>query len=204
MCIRDRLEPGQRNHSLDAMSQRYLNHTMVPITELIGKGKKQITLDQVELDRVAYYAAEDADVPLRLYEILNPLLDESPQLRELFDSVEIPLIEVLAEMEFNGIQVNTKLLETMSQEFGTQLESLTASIHEQAGEDFNIDSPKQLSVILFEKMGLPVIKKTKTGASTDAEVLGELAKLGRSDLPELVIRYRQLSLIHISEPTRPY
>ena len=187
------LEPGQRNHSLDAMSQRYLNHTMVPITELIGKGKKQITLDQVELDRVAYYAAEDADVPLRLYEILNPLLDESPQLRELFDSVEIPLIEVLAEMEFNGIQVNTKLLETMSQEFGTQLESLTASIHEQAGEEFNIDSPKQLSVILFEKMGLPVIKKTKTGASTDAEVLGELAKLGRSDLPELVIRYRQVA-----------
>lgn len=187
------LEPGQRNHSLDAMSDRYLNHKMVPITELIGKGKKQITLDQVELERVAYYAAEDADVPLRLYEILNPLLDESPKLRELFDTVEIPLIEVLAEMEYNGIKVNTELLASMSKEFASQLETLTTDIHELAGEEFNIDSPKQLSVILFEKMGMPIIKKTKTGASTDAEVLGELAKLGKSDLPEMVIRYRQVA-----------
>jgi DNA polymerase-1 len=186
------VEPDQRNHSLDFLSECYLQHKPVSYETLVGKGKKQVTLDQVPLEKVAYYAAEDADIPLRLYETLLQQLEEK-QLLELFQKVEMPLIKVLAELEYNGICVNVELLKTMSVRFATRIEDLTSEIFAAAEQEFNIDSPKQLSKVLFEDMGLPVIKKTKTGISTDAGVLNELTRMGGSDLPPLIIEYRQVT-----------
>ena len=149
-------------------------------------------MDEVPVDQVTSYAAEDADVPLRLTTILEEKLREEGLL-ELFETVEIPLIEVLAELEFNGILVDAKRLEQLGTRFGDRLEDLQAQIHDLAGSEFNIDSPKQLSQVLFEDLGLPVIKRTKTGPSTDVEVLNQLAKLAVNALPQLVIEYRQLA-----------
>ena len=149
-------------------------------------------MDEVPVEEVTPYAAEDADVPLRLATILEDKLREEGLL-DLFQTVEIPLIEVLAELEFNGIRVDAKRLEQLGTRFGNRLEDLQAYIYDLAGSEFNVDSPKQLSKVLFEDLGLPVIKRTKTGASTDAEVLQQLAKLAVNELPKLVIEYRQLA-----------
>jgi len=186
------LDPGQRNHGLDDLARRYLNHTNISIKDLIGSGKNQKRMDEVPVEQVAPYAAEDADVPLRLTVILEERLREEGLL-DLFQTVEMPLIEVLAELEFNGIRVDAKRLEQLGTRFGNRLEDLQAYIYNLAGSEFNIDSPKQLSKVLFEDLGLPVIKRTKTGASTDAEVLQQLAKLAVNELPKLVIEYRQLA-----------
>ncbi len=182
------LVPGERSHSMDDMALRYLNHKTISIKELIGTGKKQIRMDQVPVAQVTEYAAEDADVPVRLTAILEKKL-KAEGLDELFRTVELPLVEILAELEFNGIKVDVALLGELSKRFGERLVRLEAEIYELAGEKLNIDSPKQLSKLLFEKLGLPVIKKTKTGASTDVEVLTELAK--QHPLPAKIIEYRQ-------------
>ncbi|PQO29994.1 DNA polymerase I [Blastopirellula marina] len=182
------LEAGARSHGLDELARRYLQHETVKISELIGTGKKQILMSQVPLEKVSYYACEDADIPLRLFEILNERLDEEG-LNDLFDDVEIPLIDVLVEMEYNGIRVDTDRLTQLSGDYGQRLEELETQIYEIAGQPFNIASPKQLAEILFEKRGLPIIKKTKTGASTDAEVLEQLAK--QDPLPQKIVEYRQ-------------
>jgi len=186
------VEPEQRNHSLDFLSERYLHHKPVSYAMLAGSGKKQVTLDQVPLEQVAYYAAEDADIPLRLYAKLVQQLEDK-ELLTLFQEVEMPLIAVLAELEYNGISVNVELLKTMSVRFAARIEELTSEIFTAAEQEFNIDSPKQLSKVLFEDMGLPVIKKTKTGVSTDAGVLAELSRMGVSDLPPLILEYRQVT-----------
>ena len=186
------VEPEQRNHSLDFLSERYLHHKPVSYAMLAGIGKKQVTLDQVPLEQVAYYAAEDADIPLRLYAKLVQQLEDK-ELLTLFQEVEMPLIAVLAELEYNGISVNVELLKTMSVRFAARIEELTSEIFKAAEQEFNIDSPKQLSKVLFEDMGLPVIKKTKTGISTDAGVLTELSRMGVSDLPPLILEYRQVT-----------
>ncbi|MBI1247533.1 DNA polymerase I [bacterium] len=182
------LEAGARSHGLDELARRYLQHETVKISELIGTGKKQILMSEVPLEKVSYYACEDADIPLRLYEILGQRLEEEG-LTELFDDVEIPLVDVLVEMEFNGIRIDTDRLSNLSQAYGDRLTTLEQEIYEIAEQPFNIASPKQLAEILFEKRGLPVIKKTKTGASTDAEVLEQLAK--QDPLPKKIIDYRQ-------------
>lgn len=182
------LVPGERSHSMDDMAIRYLNHKTISIKELIGTGKKQIRMDEVPVDKVTAYAAEDADVPIRLTAILEKKL-KTEGLDDLFRNVELPLIEILAELEFNGIKVDVKRLRELSDRFGERLAKLEVEIYELAGEEFNIESPKQLSVLLFEKLGLPVVKKTKTGASTDFEVLTELAK--QHPLPAKIIDYRQ-------------
>lgn len=182
------LVPGERSHSMDDMALRYLNHKTISIKELIGTGRKQIRMDQVPVAQVTEYAAEDADVPVRLTAILEKKL-EAEGLAELFRTVEMPLVEILAELEFNGIKVDVALLRDLSDRFGERLLKLEAEIYELAGEQFNIESPKQLSKLLFEKFALPVIKKTKTGASTDVEVLTELAK--QHPLPAKIIEYRQ-------------
>ncbi|MCA9119723.1 MAG: DNA polymerase I [Planctomycetaceae bacterium] len=182
------LVPGERSHSMDDMAIRYLNHKTISIKELIGTGKKQLRMDEVPVKQVTSYAAEDADVPLRLATILEKKL-KAEGLDDLFRNIELPLIEILAELEFNGIRVDVGRLRELSVRFGERLATLEVEIYELAGEKFNIDSPKQLSVLLFEKLGLPVVKKTKTGASTDAEVLTELAK--QHPLPAKIIAYRQ-------------
>jgi DNA polymerase I len=182
------LEPGGRNHNLDDLAKRHLGHETITISQLIGSGKEQRSMATVDLDLIAVYASEDADVPFRLNTILAPELGRA-SLMKVFEDIEIPLIEVLAEMEFNGIAVDCERLQELGIGFARKIESLKHEVLTLAGEEFNPDSPKQLATILFEKLGLRVVKKTKTGASTDAEVLQELAL--EHPLPEKIVAYRQ-------------
>ncbi|MEN6406723.1 MAG: DNA polymerase I [Thermoguttaceae bacterium] len=183
------LEAGNRNHNLDDLALAYLGHETIKISELIGKGKDQIRMDQVPVQKVSDYAAEDAWLPIRLRPILAPKLNESG-LTDLFRSLELPLIDVLAEMEYNGIRIDVERLAELSRRYGERLETLEQEIHQMAGRPLNIASPKQLQALLFDELKLPVVKKTaKTGASTDAEVLEELARL--HPLPAKILEYRQ-------------
>jgi len=183
------LDAGQRNHNLDDLALDYLGHTTIKISELIGSGKNQKRMDEVPVRQVADYAGEDALLPVRLRPILAKKLDEN-QLTELFTKVELPLIDVLVELEYNGIKVDVARLAELSREYGRRLEELEREIHALAGHTLNIASPKQLQKVLFEELGLPVVKKTpKTGPSTDAEVLDELARL--HPLPAKLLEYRQ-------------
>jgi len=184
------LDAGERNHNLDDLASRYLNHTNIKITELIGKGKSQKRMDEVPIAAIGAYAAEDADVPLRLKPLLEARLDEV-QLEELNRNLEVPLIEVLADLEFEGIRVDRDRLAELSARYGKRLKELEIEIEELAGHPLNIASPKQLAQVLFKELGLPVIKKTKTGPSTDADVLEELAD--KHPLPAKIIEHRQFA-----------
>jgi DNA polymerase-1 len=182
------LDAGERNHNLDDLAKRYLNHTTTKISELIGKGRDQKRMDEVPVAQVAAYAGEDADVPLRLRPLLAERLQEA-ELEELNSQVEVPLIEVLAELEYNGVRVDPARLKELSIRYGERLAILEQEIEELAGHPLNIASPKQLAQVLFGELGLPVIKKTKTGASTDADVLEQLAEM--HPLPAKIVEYRQ-------------
>jgi DNA polymerase I len=182
------LDAGERNHSLDELATRYLTHSTTKIDELIGSGKNQKRMDEVPLAQITHYAAEDADVAWRLHPILDERLKAS-NLDRLFETLEMPLVEVLVELETNGIKIDTDLLSGLSHKYGALLEQLEAEIHQLAGRKFNIGSPKQLQQILFEDHKLPVLKKTKSGGSTDVDVLEELARL--HPLPAKIIEYRQ-------------
>ncbi len=182
------LDPGERNHGIDELARRHLGYTKIETKSLIGTGKKQKRMDQVPVALVTDYASEDADIALRLADHLQAKLEEQG-LTELFRTLEMPLIEVLAELEFNGICVDTSRLAELGERFSHRMAELKTEIYRLAGEKFNIDSRKQLSKILFEDLGLPVLKKTKTGPSTDVGVLTELAD--RHELPAKIIEYRQ-------------
>ncbi|REK05556.1 MAG: DNA polymerase I [Planctomycetota bacterium] len=182
------LDAGERNHGLDELAVRYLGHQNTKIAELIGTGRNQKQMDEVPLEEITHYAAEDADVPLRLQPLLAARLGEAG-LEKLFDEVEMPLAEVLAEMEFLGIKVDTALLHDLSNQYGEVMQRVEREIYEIAGREFNIGSPKQLAQILFEEHQLPVLKRTKSGGSTDADVLEELAK--SHPLPAKIVEYRQ-------------
>ncbi len=184
------INPSSHQHNLDNLSLEYLNYKKVPTSDLIGKGKNQVTMRQVPVDKVAFYACEDADMTLRLRNILKPRLKQAA-LYDLFRDVEIPLISVLMTMEKNGVALDTVLLRRLSKHVGGQLARLEEEIYELAGEKFNINSSKQLSGILFEKLGLPTARRTKTGFSTDVTVLEELAKI--HPLPQKLLAYRQLA-----------
>jgi DNA polymerase-1 len=184
------LDAGQRNHGIDDLARRYLNHQTIKIRELIGSGKSQRQMDEVDVSQVATYAAEDADIPWRLYEMLHQRL-QSAGLLELFRDLEMPLVRVLAEMEYHGVRVDVQVLKRLSQEFTQKIEALRAGIFALAGEEFNIDSPRQLAHVLFDQLGLPVIRKTATGRSTAADVLETLAE--RHALPRKIIEYRQFA-----------
>lgn len=182
------LEAGERSHSLDELARRHLDHTTTKISELIGKGRDQKRMDEVPLAQISHYAAEDADIPLRLREVLAPKLRDA-ELENLFSELEMPLTQVLAEMEFNGITVDIGHLNRLSSIYSERIHALEAEIHDLAGKPFNIASPKQLAEILFVEQRLPILRKTKTGPSTDASVLEELAKV--HPLPAKIIEYRQ-------------
>ncbi|MEM8864430.1 MAG: DNA polymerase I [Planctomycetota bacterium] len=182
------LDAGERNHNLDYLASRYLGHTTTKISELIGKGKNQKQMDEVPVAKVGHYAAEDADVPLRLAPLLADRLDNDG-LTTLNTDVEAPLIEVLAEMEWNGVRVEADRLAELSVRYAARLQELAEEIEELAGHPFNIASPKQLAEVLFQELGLPVLKKTKTGPSTDASVLEQLAE--QHPLPRLIVEHRQ-------------
>ncbi|HEY2146865.1 MAG TPA: DNA polymerase I, partial [Pirellulales bacterium] len=182
------IDAGERNHNLDELAARYLNHATTTIDQLIGIGKQQKRMDEVPLPLVTHYAAEDADVVWRLRPLLDKRLEEM-QLGRLFRDVEVPLIDVLAELEFNGMKVDPVRLADLSRQYGERLVALEEEIYQLAGRKFNIGSPKQLQQVLFEEQMLPKLRKTKTGASTDADVLEELAR--SHPLPAKIIEYRQ-------------
>ncbi len=184
------LDAGERSHNLDQLALRYLDHTTIKIDSLIGSGKNQKQMDEAPVADVAPYAAEDADLPLRLRPILCERL-KAEGLEELNDSVETPLIGILADMEYVGVRVDPERLGELSQQYGAKLQGLATEIEEMAGHPLNIGSPKQLRELLFEELGLPVIKKTKTGASTDASVLEQLAE--QHPLPAKIVEHRQYS-----------
>jgi DNA polymerase I len=182
------LDPGERTHNLDDLARRYLRHTNISIQSLIGTGKNQKKMEDVPVPLITAYAAEDADVPLRLLDVLEPRLAEQG-LAELFTTLEIPLIEVLADLEFNGIRVDGARLRELDREFVSRIAELEKEIYELAEGEFNIDSRIQLASLLFDKLRLPVTKRTKTGPAMDAEVLEDMAKL--HPLPAKILEYRQ-------------
>lgn len=184
------LDPNRRQHSLDALAVNLLGHRMIPYSEVAGKGKSQISFAEVGLETAREYACEDADFTLRLRNLFEPQLKEQA-LDALFRDLEIPLVPVLARMETNGIRIDVPFFQAMNAKLEEDLASLRKEVVEIAGEEFNLNSTQQLREILFEKLGLPVIKKTKTGPSTDASVLEELAGMGHS-LPTRLLEYRQL------------
>lgn len=184
------LDPGRREHGLDSLALQYLDHRTITYEEVAGKGKARIPFAEVPIEVARDYACEDADIALRLAEIFEPQLRELA-LHELFRTIEMLLVQVLAEMEWNGIRIDEPFFTELNGRLVEQLRVLEREIHEAAGTPFNIGSNPQLREILFERLGLPVVKRTKTGASTDAEVLEALAAQGHR-LPELLLEYRQL------------
>jgi DNA polymerase-1 len=185
------LESGERNHSLDQLSQRLLSHEMIPITALIGKGKNQLRMDQVEVSKVAEYAGEDADATWRIEEILAPRI-RAEGLWDLYAELERPLIAVLARMERTGIAVDVGRLQQLSAEFADRMASIESEIYQEAGRTFNINSGPQLRQVLFDELKLPTLQKTPKGEqSTAQEVLEELAL--KHPLPALILRHRQLA-----------
>uniref|UniRef100_A0A7C4QSV7 DNA polymerase I n=1 Tax=Schlesneria paludicola TaxID=360056 RepID=A0A7C4QSV7_9PLAN len=184
------LDAGARSHNLEALIDKYLQRPSIPISELIGSGKQQKSMAEVPVDRVAEYATEDADYALQIADRVAADLRREG-LWDLYWSLERPLITVLAEMEYRGIRVDAAELGRQSAEISDQLSRLVAQIHSLAGHEFNIDSPLQLRKVLFDELRLPVLKKTKTGPSTDQEVLEELALV--HPLPAKIIEHRQLA-----------
>lgn len=182
------LEAGEQNHNLDDLARRHFNHVTSKIADIIGTGKNQRRMDEAPVALVAPYAGEDADVALRLVPVLQEKLD-AEELTELFLTVEIPLIDVLVEMEHNGVKIDAALLERLSQEYARRMDIIEKEIYRLAGREFNIGSTKQLGEVLFQELQLKVVKRTKSGASTDSEVLEELAKV--HPLPAKIVEYRQ-------------
>ncbi|MCY4333626.1 MAG: DNA polymerase I [Litoreibacter sp.] len=191
MLLSYALHAGLHNHGMDALSERYLGHSPISIKELIGTGKSAITFDKVAIDTATKYAAEDADITLRLWKLFKPML-HSKQVTTVYETLERPMVPVLAKMEMNGIKVDRDTLSRMSNAFAQKMAGLEAEIHELAGQNFNVGSPKQLGEILFDKLELPGGKKGKTGAySTGVDILEDLAT--EHELPRRVLDWRQLS-----------
>ncbi|MEP4195031.1 MAG: DNA polymerase I [Aliishimia sp.] len=185
------LHGGEHNHGMDTLSERYLNHTPIPIKPLLGSGKSAITFDRVPLEDAVKYAAEDADITLRLWQILKPKL-HTRQVTRVYETLERPMVQVLADMEMTGIKVDREVLSRMSNAFAQKMGGLEAEIHEMTGSNFNVGSPAQLGEILFDKMGLEGGKRGKNGKySTGADILEDLAT--EHELPGLVLDWRHMS-----------
>ena len=185
------LDPGRRSHGLDVLSLEFLDHTMTSYADLCGKGRSEIPFEECPVEAARDYSCEEADMVLRLREIFEPQL-ESHQLTRLLDGIELPLIDVLAEMEWTGIAIDLPWFASLKQRFRSDREIVEQQIYQTAGTEFNINSNSQLREILFERLNLPVLKRTSTGPSTDASVLTELAEEGHT-LPTLLMEYRGLS-----------
>ncbi|MFD0859854.1 DNA polymerase I [Roseovarius aquimarinus] len=191
MLLSYALHAGLHGHGMDALSERYLNHSPIPIKSLLGTGKSAVTFDRVPVEAAVKYAAEDADITLRLWTLLKPQLHRAKVTR-VYETLERPLVPVLAQMERHGIEVDRNVLSRMSGAFAQKMAQLEEEIHELAGRKFNVGSPKQLGEILFDEMGLDGGKRGKTGAyATGADVLEDLAT--EHALPARVLDWRQVS-----------
>lgn len=180
-------------HNMDDLADRYLGHQTIPFEEVAGKGKNQKTFDQITIEQATEYAAEDADITMKLHQVLSAELAKEPELVKLFEQIEMPLVSVLSRVERNGVLIDPQLLRQHSIEIEQRLAELEQQVHTEAGEVFNLASTKQLQEILFHKLGLPILKKTPKGApSTNEEVLEELAQMGHQ-VPVLLMEHRGLS-----------
>ncbi|OWO81910.1 DNA polymerase I [Photorhabdus luminescens] len=183
---------GMGRHDMDSLAERHLNHKTTTFEEIAGKGKNQLTFNQIPVEQAAMYAAEDADVTLLLHQVMWPQLEKEPTLEKVFLKTEMPLVMVLSRMERTGVLIDANILAEHSKEITARLDELEKEAHELAGEVFNLASPKQLQTILFEKLQLPVVKKTPNGApSTNEEVLEELADTHA--LPKVILEHRGLA-----------
>ncbi|AIL59344.1 DNA polymerase I [Pseudomonas alkylphenolica] len=187
------LDSTATRHDMDSLALKYLNHTTIGFTDIAGKGAKQLTFDQISLEQAGPYAAEDADVTLRLHQALQQKLAKTPSVLPVLNDIEMPLVPVLAKIERQGALVDANLLGIQSVELGEKLVQLEREAFDIAGEEFNLGSPKQLGVILYEKLGMPVLNKTAKGQASTAEaVLAELAEMD-FPLPKVLMQYRSLS-----------
>ena len=179
-------------HDMDSLALRFLQHSCISFEQIAGKGKKQLTFNQIELDQAAPYAAEDADVTLRLHNRLFANIEQDDKLKSVYEEIEMPLVPVISRIERTGVLIDDMKLGAQSVEIAARLEELEQKAYEVAEQEFNMNSPKQLQAILFEKMGLPIVKKTPSGTpSTNEEVLQELAL--DYPLPKLILEYRGLA-----------
>ncbi|WP_148861523.1 DNA polymerase I [Marinobacter fonticola] len=179
-------------HDMDSLALKYLGEATISFESIAGKGVKQLTFNQISLEQAGPYAAEDADITLRLHQTLRPKLAAEPKLESVYRNIDLPLVPVLSHMEQRGVMLDTATLRSHSQQLATRMAELEQAAHEEAGETFNLGSPKQLQAIFYEKLGLPVIKKTPKGAPSTAEpVLQELAHDYK--LPHLILEHRSLS-----------
>jgi len=187
------LNPSRNGHGLKDLVSEIVGESMTPIEELIGKGAKQTTMDTIPIEKVAPYACADVDMTLRLADKLEPRIKELG-LSKLFYELEMPLVLILADMEEKGIRIDRSYLTQFGKELNARIATLEIKIHELAGERFNVNSTKQLAVILFEKLKLPVVRRTKTGFSTDEEVLQKLSS--QHPLPQTLLEYRELQKLY--------
>ena len=187
------LDSTATRHDMDSLALKYLGHTTIGFQDIAGKGAKQLTFDQIALDQAGPYAAEDADVTLRLHQVLQEQLAKTPSLQAVLNDIEMPLVPVLARIERQGALVDGRLLGIQSVELGEKLVALEREAFDIAGEEFNLGSPKQLGVILYEKLGMPILNKTAKGQASTAEAV--LAELAEQDfpLPKVLMQYRSLS-----------
>ncbi|MDE2090319.1 MAG: DNA polymerase I [Gammaproteobacteria bacterium] len=186
------LDSTASRHDMDSLAQKYLDYKTIHYEDVAGKGAKQIGFEQVRIEDATRYSAEDADITLRLHHMLWPRLAATPTLRKVFEEIEMPLVPVLLEMEHGGVLIDAGMLKQQSTEITQSLRKLEQRAHELAGDPFNLDSPKQLQMVLFEKMLLPVVRKTPKGQPSTAEdVLEELA--ANFELPRVILEYRGLN-----------
>ena len=181
-----------KRHNMDDMALRLLGHSTIHFEDIAGKGAKQLTFNQIELEKAGPYAAEDADITLQIHQKLSAELDKEPALKSIYQDIELPLLSVLLKIERHGVRVDVAMLEKQSKQLAERMKQVEQQSYDEAGETFNLASPKQLGMILFEKLEIPASKKTKTGQySTAEEVLQELAL--EYTLPKLILEHRSLS-----------
>jgi len=211
MLISYTLDAGTNRHNLDTLSEIHLNHKTISYKELVGTGKNKLNFSEIELDKATEYAAEDADVTLRLYNYLKTRLDEE-KLNKIYESFEKPMIKLLSKLEFNGIKVDDLYLKKLSKKFDAKLKKIEKEIYSIAGKEFNIASPKQLGEIIYNELKIAKLKKTKKGSlATNANILEDLTLTGHK-FPKLVLEWRQISKLkntysdalqdHISKKTK--
>ena len=182
-------------HDLDSLALHYLGYSTIRYEDIAGKGARQIPFDQIDIESATRYAAEDADICLRLHQVLHPQLLAEPRLNEVYETIEMPLVEVLAAMEANGVLIDVEELRRQSRDLSARMLDLQTQAFELAGRHFNLDSPKQLQALLFDELGLPAMVKTPTGqASTNEEALEAIAD--QHELPRLILDYRSLTKLH--------